>query len=149
MIKMKLEIPEETKKALQLTGLDSLVKELAIAVRTRMIASTPRDSGRAARSWSGIKRESGGMSFNGGTGDGPVQRRIAGYSFGNSAEYAHILETGSTPGKRPWPSVGPRTTLEGGRIFSSQAPGGMIESGQIEDMIRQVLPQLIAKHLGK
>jgi hypothetical protein len=147
MINIKLEVPKSLTDALQMKGLDKLVKELALAVRSKMIASTPVDTGTAKRSWSPVKRESGGLSFSGGMGDGPVARRSVGYSFGNTAPYSHILETGSTPGKKPWPSVGPRTVLESGKIYSSQAPGGMLQTAEIEQYIKSALPGLVEKYL--
>ncbi len=147
MIRIKADIPKSLTDALNMKGLDDLVKELALQIRARMIQGTPRDSGTAQRSYSPVKRESGGLSFSGGTGDGPVQRRSVGYSFGNTAPYSHILETGSTPGKKPWPNVGPRTVLKDGRIYSSQAPGGIMETAEIEAYVNQTLPQLIEKYL--
>jgi len=41
--------------------------------------------------------------------------------------YGFPLEKGSVVGRKPWPSVGPRTVLHEGRIYSSQAPGGITE----------------------
>lgn len=60
----------------------------------------------------------------------------------NGFRYGHSIEFGSTPGSLPWKSVGKRTTMFGGRIFSSQAPGGMIQ--HIDD--NEVL--ISAKYLG-
>ena len=48
-------------------------------------------------------------------------------TFSNNVPYAIVLEKGSTPGNRPWPSKGPRTVVYNGKIFSSQAPGGVAE----------------------
>lgn len=69
----------------------------------------------------------------------PVELRNNMHSVGveNTAQskkgfpYPVVLEYGSTPGSRPWPKAGPRTTQAsdpyggGNRIYSRQAPGGM------------------------
>ena len=149
MITIKAEVPRDLKTALEMKGLDALIKHLALEIRAKMLQSTPRDTGTAKKSWSPVKRESGGLSFSGGLGDGPVARQSFGYSFGNTAPYSHILESGSTPGSKPWPSAGPRTVEKGGRIYSSQAPGGIMETAQIDDYIKSALPTLIQKYLGK
>ena len=104
-----------------------------------MVQATPVDSGTVKRSWTPVSRESGG----------PVERRSVGYSFGNIQPYAHVLDTGSLPGKKPWPGVGPRTTMEAGRIYSKQAPGGIFTNADIENFVEQSLPGLLKKHLGK
>ena len=146
MIKITAEIPD-IKKIFPIEKIDGLVKELALQIRARMIQATPRDSGTAQRSWGPVKRHSGGMSFSGGNPTGPVARQSVGYSFGNTAPYSHILETGSTPGKKPWASVGPRTVERDGRIYSSQAPGGIYQTAGIEQFVKQALPKLIEKYL--
>ena len=145
MITIQADIP---KKLFSTDKIDALIKQLSKQIRSRFIQATPRDSGTAMRSYSIIKRNLGGLSFSGGA-PGPVQRRAISYSFGNVTPYAGVLEKGSVRGRKPWPSPGPRTVLENGRIFSSQAPGGMMESGEIENYIKQALPQLIEKYLGK
>ncbi len=48
-------------------------------------------------------------------------------SIWNPTIYGEPLEVGSKKGKRPWPSAGPRTKEAHGRIWSSQAVGGVIE----------------------
>jgi hypothetical protein len=122
-------------------NLDALLKELSNRVRQRVISSTPRDSGMAARSWTQPRFEKIDESF-------PVGRQSRGISFGNTAPYAHILETGSQPGKRPWPSVGPRTVEQAGRIYSSQAPGGIFLNAQLEKVVERELPKIMEKLLS-
>jgi len=131
MIEMKLEIPKDLKDTLNLKGLNALLRELTTALRTRVQLATPRDTGTAQRSWTGVERIS------------------KGYQFGNVAPYAHVLETGSLPGKRPWPSAGPRTVQQAGRIYSKQAPGGIFQNADVENYVEKALPQLIEKHLLK
>jgi hypothetical protein len=54
----------------------------------------------------------------------------------NPLIYAEPIEFGSTPGQSPWPSVKknknsfkkPRTVLKMGKIWSSQAPGGVLDT---------------------
>lgn len=40
--------------------------------------------------------------------------------------YWPVLEHGSRPGARPWPTPRKKTTMRGGRIYSKQAPGGFV-----------------------
>jgi hypothetical protein len=37
------------------------------------------------------------------------------------------LEEGSKKGEKPWPNAGPKTVEVDGRIYSSQAPGGIVD----------------------
>ena len=45
---------------------------------------------------------------------------------GKAAKYWAPCEFGSRRGGRPWPNPGPRTVASGGRVYSSQAPGGFV-----------------------
>jgi hypothetical protein len=56
----------------------------------------------------------------------PGESTIAAASVWNPIIYAEPLEAGSRRGARPWPSAGPRTKEKDGRIWSSQAVGGVI-----------------------
>ena len=129
MIKIELEISKDVENLLTGKSLDKMLKELILAVRSKVQLATPRDTGTAQRSWTGVERIS------------------KGYQFGNVQPYSKYLETGSLPGKRPWPSPGPKTVSESGRIYSSQAPGGILKTADIENYIKQALPQLIEKYL--
>jgi len=51
---------------------------------------------------------------------------IAGVIITNNTHYAGVLERGSKKGRKPWPNAGPKTVARGGRIYSSQAPGGVL-----------------------
>jgi hypothetical protein len=51
---------------------------------------------------------------------------VASIEISNNLPYAGPIEKGSKLGERPWPSAGPLTLVMGGRVFSKQAPGGMI-----------------------
>lgn len=48
--------------------------------------------------------------------------------LGNDRPYAAAIEFGSVPGQNPWPNPGEKTTLSSGRIFSTQAVGGTIDT---------------------
>lgn len=54
-------------------------------------------------------------------------RTIASYSVTNNVSYGVHLERGSLPGSDPWPRVGKRTVFVGGRIWSTQAIGGVMQ----------------------
>ena len=148
MITIRAEVGRTLKTALEMKGLDDLIRHLAEEIRSRMVQSTPIDTKRARQSWGEVRRE-GGLSHSGGTDAGPVARQSIGFSFGNTAPYSHILDKGSTPGKKPWPSVGPKTTMKDGRIFSSQAPAGIYRTAEIEKFVKAALPGLFAKYLWK
>lgn len=51
---------------------------------------------------------------------------VAGVGIVNNLPYAGVLEFGSPQGGKPWPNAGTRTVLQAGRVWSSQAPGGVI-----------------------
>jgi len=51
---------------------------------------------------------------------------VAGIIISNPMPYAGVLEHGSKEGQKPWPHAGPRTVNSGGKVFSSQAPGGVL-----------------------
>ncbi len=51
---------------------------------------------------------------------------VAAIEVVNNMPYAEALEYGSPQGGKPWPNAGPRTVLEEGRVWSSQAPGGVL-----------------------
>ena len=51
---------------------------------------------------------------------------IAAIMLTNNLRYAGVIEYGSALGSRPWKSPGPKTTAVNGRVYSLQAPGGVI-----------------------
>ncbi len=77
--------------------------DLAMSMANR----TPVDTGLASHSWSEITRRGDELSFQ------------------LDVPYGLTLDIGSTPGKSPWPSPGPKTELYNGRIFSSQVADGV------------------------
>lgn len=51
---------------------------------------------------------------------------VAQVTIFNSVQYAPPIEYGSPTGGRPWPSAGPKTVEQDGRIYSKMAVGGVI-----------------------
>ena len=51
---------------------------------------------------------------------------IAGVEVQNNLKYSRPLEYGSKQGSRPWPNAGPLTVVNNGRVFSKQAPEGVL-----------------------
>ena len=43
----------------------------------------------------------------------------------NNLPYAYPLDYGSPVGKKPWPSAGPKTVENKGKVYSKQAPKGV------------------------
>jgi len=113
MLEMKLELPDIPSGPGQRKWFYNFVRQLRMLLKD----ATPVDSGEAKASWTIVRRDE------------------TGYSFGNPAPYAHVLEHGSVKGQKPWPQVGPRTVEIGGQIYSSQAPGGILATAGAQDFI--------------
>jgi hypothetical protein len=143
MIKIKVELPDIASK-LSSEKIDALVKSLAQKLWRSAQTATPVDSTMAKRSWTQPER----IQFQTQDATFPVSRRSVGYAFGNIQPYSRVLEKGSQPGKRPWPSAGPRTVEQAGRIYSSQAPGGIFENAEIEKVVERELPKIMEKLLS-
>jgi len=54
-------------------------------------------------------------------------RSLVIFTIFNRMPYAGPVSYGSVVGKAPWPSAGPRTVENAGRVYSSQAPFGVVE----------------------
>ena len=110
------------------------------SLRGAAIARTPVDTGKARGSWSSVIEAGDTMYFE------------------LDVPYGHALDKGSEPGSAPWPSVGPRTALYKGRIFSSQVAdgeGGIVaevfneaRKGQIADAILNTVQKELTDALG-
>ena len=61
---------------------------------------------------------------------------ITSVSLINAQEYAIPLEEGSTPGNKPWPTARERTVVSNGKIWSTQAIGGVSSHITIADKER-------------
>ena len=99
--------------------INELVRQIAGKIRNRVITESPVGEhlgGRLKRSWTQLSKHEGGLSFK------------------STAPYAHVIHRGSKPGSPPWPSPGPRTTLQKGRIYSSQLPGGFLQELELKRM---------------
>lgn len=120
MLELKFELPPMPTASGFRRWMYNLVRKIRMAVKE----ATPIDTGEAQESWTIVRRDEGG------------------YSFGNIAPYARVLEKGSEPGKKPWPNPGPKTQLFEGKIYSTQAIGGMFKKANIEDIIDTALKDL-------
>jgi len=60
-------------------------------------------------------------------------------TISNISDYAKYIEYGSIPGEYPWPSVGKRTMMYEGRIYSSQAPGGVLRKTLQSNNITRII----------
>ena len=109
------------------TEIDSRLLDVAVDLRELMELYTPLESGEAASKWT------------------PVEAVSKGYSFGNDAPYLKFLEQGSIPGRRPWKGLGEKTVLVDGRIYSSQAPGGIYTTAGADKFIAERLTKLVEK----
>lgn len=73
-------------------------------------------------------------------------------SITNDTPYGIAIDEGSKLGSRPWPNPGPKTVLNKGRVFSTQAPEGaisptIIELG-LEEKILSKAYKIIIEKLG-
>ena len=88
--------------------LTCLLREVLSEVRKR----SPVDTSTFQRRWKFTIESGKGLSIG---------------TVSNDLDYGRFLELGSEKGKPPWPKPGKRTTYgPGGRIFSTQAVGGII-----------------------
>ena len=98
-----------------------------------MLASPVGDSGNFRSSW---RVEEPEVSVTGLEG-----------SVYNNTIYAEPLELGSPKGGRPWGKAGARTTESDGRVWSSQAVGGVmaeiISDSYIEATVRSITDNIL------
>lgn len=87
--------------------------------------ATDPHSGQAKRGWSDVQRQ--GMS--------------GGFAFENPIDYTTILEEGG------YKNVGPRTVSEGGKIYSRQAPGGILKPLVDDPQVLDDIADLVAEKL--
>lgn len=124
-------------EVLSLLGLlDKKVKKLVVsgpaeigqAIKVELIRNTPVYSGALASKWT---VESGGKGL---------------VKVTNNSLYAEVVDTGSDVGSYPWPSAGKRTVKLGGKIWSSQAVGGMTKAID-DEFINNALEKYILSKL--
>lgn len=94
-------------------GLSRALRGVSLRVYTEILTRSPVDTGRYRANWSPPNvSESGDV----------VEAVIR-----NNLKYAHPVTYGSVKGQRPWPKAGPKTVEQDGRVYSSQAVGGVID----------------------
>lgn len=92
-------------------NIDNEFRQFVEDLEVKLKESSPVDQGEFKQSWtSTTSSQSGNLTS----------------IISNSHVAAGAIEFGSLPGSRPWPNPGPKTSLSGGRIYSSQAIGGVI-----------------------
>lgn len=113
--KFAKETEEKLKKAARAIALESY---------GRVVRRSPVDTGRFKANWGTSVGQPGGY----GNGFSGIQQWNGEGSMFicNNMPYCLVLEYGSPVGEKPWPGVGPKTVESEGRIFSSQAPHGMV-----------------------
>lgn len=93
-------------------GAEQLLNRYVLGLLSAVIMRSPVDKGYFRSSWD--------VTTGKGAGSGVYEAVLF-----NNAPHAFPIEYGVKPGEKPWSSVGPKTTLQDGRIWSSQAPGGV------------------------
>lgn len=87
---------------------------------SRLRQFSPIDTGQLHNHWaveSNIKNENGYQTI--------IKNDV--YNSDSGRFYVHDIEYGSAVGSKPYPSIGKKTVLYNGRIYSSQAAGGMTQ----------------------
>lgn len=111
----------------------NLITLLADIQADLMIASPVGDSGNFKSNW---RIEEPEVSVTGLEG-----------SVYNNTIYAEPLEIGSPKGGRPWGKAGARTTESDGRVWSSQAVGGVmveiVSDSYIEAVIKSITDNIL------
>jgi len=102
---------------------EAAIEDAATTLRNLVIGRTPVLTGVLKGSWSGVERTS------------------TGFTFGTDKEYAVDLEEGL------YPRVGPRTVELEGKIYSKQAPGGILaplleDKELLDNIIRKIAEEL-------
>ena len=114
------------------------VSKIANDTLAAFIEDTPRDKGHLEAEWD-ILDQSGGSG-------GLLVKKV----IFNRLPYMEPVELGSPKGQLPWKVAGPRTREKDGRIYSSQAVGGVIQpiidSGYFDDAADE-LSNFISKGL--
>lgn len=60
----------------------------------------------------------------------------------NDSAYGTAIEYGSKPGSKPWPNPGEKTVMSNGRIYSTQAVGGVINKVFYDEKINMFAEDL-------
>lgn len=129
---LNLEVKVSNDRFPELTDgqISKLTRSVASRVRQAVMESTPvgnrplKGRKRTRDSWTAIRKDEGG------------------YSFENPTPQAWHLEYGSEAGEKPWPSAKSRTVYTDGRIYSSQAPKGILAKAKAEELADKVASEL-------
>jgi hypothetical protein len=130
MLNLTIDVKHENFPELSEGQISRLTRSVASRVRQVVINATPvgnrrlKGRKRTKKSWTGIRKDEGG------------------YSFDNPTPQAWHLEYGSEAGKRPWPSAKSRTVYNDGRVYSSQAPEGIVAKANAEEIADQIATEL-------
>lgn len=130
MIDIEIDVLKDNLPNLTEGQISKLVRSVASRVRTAVIAATPIGD----RPLKGRKRTKKQWT--------PVRKDEGGYSFENPTPQSVVLEVGSEIGKRPWPRARERTVYNQGRVYSSQAPEGIVAKAKAEEVANRVAVEL-------
>jgi hypothetical protein len=130
MLEVQIDVSHDKFPELSEGQVSRLVRSVASRVRDAVIAATPvgnrplKGRKRTKKSWTGIRKDEGG------------------YSFDNPTVQSWFLEHGSEAGERPWPNARERTIYNEGRIYSSQAPEGILAKAKADEIANTVAQEL-------
>ena len=130
MIEVKVDVSQDKFPDLSEGQVSRLTRSIASRVRQAVIDATPvgdrplKGRKRTKKSWTAVRKDEGG------------------YSFSNPTVQSWFLEHGSEVGKRPWPTPRDRTVYNEGRVYSSQAPEGILAKAEAEEVAERVAAEL-------
>lgn len=130
MLEIRIDVSQERFPDLTEGQISRLTRSVASRVRKAVIAATPvgdrplQGRKRTKNSWTAIRKDEGG------------------YSFDNTQVQSWFLEHGSEAGERPWPSPKGRTVYSQGKIYSSQAPEGILAKARAEEIANEIASEL-------
>lgn len=94
--------------------MQAMLDKIGFHLLGKAMMSSPVDTGRFRANWR--------------TGRPPkMAGSVAEVYIANTLPYSGVLEYGSPVGGKPWASPGAKTVVSAGRIFSKQAPDGVLE----------------------
>lgn len=130
MIELKIDVSQDKFPDLTEGQISRLTRSLASRVRKAVIAATPvgnrplKGRRRTKKSWTPVRKDEGG------------------YSFENPTIQSWFLEHGSEAESRPWPTARERTVYNEGRVYSSQAPEGILAKAKADEIAQTIANEL-------
>lgn len=94
-------------------GVSRALRGVSLRVYAEILTRSPVDTGRYRANWSAP--------------DISESEDVVEAVIRNNLKYAHPVTYGSVKGQSPWPSAGPKTVEQSGRVYSSQAVGGVVD----------------------